>query len=289
MSAPRDIVRARPWLGTIVAIRAGGIAEDAALAAIERAFAEIAAVHRCMSFHERDSDLSRLHRARGDAIAVDARTFEVLSRALAFARESEGLFDPAIARELVDWAFLPKPEGADPIDADASWRDIELLDGDRVRLRRPLWIDLGGIAKGYAVDRALATLRAAGCTHASVNAGGDLARFGPSPERVVLDPGVEGVRATLSLEDGAVATSAGGALSHRRRGRWRGVHLDGRTRRAAGVRQSVSVVAPSCCAADALTKIVLADARVAARLLGAHGASAWSFDARRGWRALAVP
>jgi thiamine biosynthesis lipoprotein len=288
MNRAPDIARARPWLGTIVAMRAGGLAEADALAAIERAFAEIAQIHRCMSFHEPGSDLSRLHRAGGDAVAVDPRTFDVLSRALAFARESDGLFDPGIARQLVDWALLPTPELAGVVDVDASWREIELLDDGRVRLRRPLWIDLGGIAKGYAVDRALAILRAAGCTHASVNAGGDLARFGESGERVVLDPGGEENHVMIDLRDGAVATSAGGALAHRVRGRWRGAHLDGRTRRAVGIRQSVSVVASSCCTADALTKIVLADARVAAKLLRAHDAKAWAFDARRGWRALAV-
>ncbi len=218
-------------------------------------------------------------------ISAHATFFRAHSRSRA---ESDGLFDPGIARQLVDWALLPMPEDACAVDVDASWREIELFDDGRVRLRRPLWIDLGGIAKGYAVDRALAILRAAGCTHASVNAGGDLARFGTSPERVVLDPGGEGSHAMIDLDDGAVATSVGAALAHRVRGRWRGAHLDGRTRRAAGVRQSVSVVAPSCCVADALTKIALADARVAARLLHKYDATAWTFDTRRGWHALAV-
>ena len=57
------IRRARPLLGTIVQIQVEGLCETDALAALDAAFAEVARVHRCMSFHEADSDLSRIHRA----------------------------------------------------------------------------------------------------------------------------------------------------------------------------------------------------------------------------------
>ena len=160
------------------------------------------------------------------------------------------------------------------------------LDDGRVRLRRPLWIDLGGIAKGFAVDRALAILRAHGCESASVNAGGDLARFGPEAELVVIDPRCGGDRTAIELADRAIASSSGAPLSTRVRGRWRGAHVHGRNRHAVGVRRSVSVVAASCCVADALTKVVLADLRVGEKLLRRHGARAYLFDEMRGWRTL---
>ena len=282
----RDIARARPLLGTIVEIRAGGLPEATALAAIEYAFAEIATIHARMTFHDRGSDLSRLHRARGRAIGVDPRTYEVLEQAIAIAAESGGLFDPCIAAQLVEWKLLPEPEGAQAVDARAGWRDIELLGESRVRLRRPAWIDLGGIAKGFAVDRALAILRARGCVRASVNAGGDLARFGPATEIIVLDPRHVDDRAAIVVADRAVATSSGRPLSTRLRGRWRGAHVHGRRRHAVGARRGVSVVAASCCVADALTKVVLADVRVGEKLLQRHRASAYLFDEARGWRAL---
>jgi FAD:protein FMN transferase len=273
-----EIARARPWLGTVVSIRARGAARDALLAAIEDAFGEIAAIHARMSFHDADSDLSRLHRAQGTPVAVDARTFEAIREALALANASDGVFDPAIGAELVESGRLPRPERSENVDRSASWRDIELLDGHRVRLRRPLWIDLGGIAKGYAADRALAVMRRAGVASATVNAGGDIARFGDTPETIAIDPGFDATTAALEVHDAAVATSSTAA---RERSHWHA-----RRRRAVTARRSVTVAASSCCLADALTKIVLADDDVGRALLRRHDATAWILD-DVGWRELA--
>lgn len=281
----QEFARARPLLGTIVEMRVAGLAEAAALAAIEAAFAEVADLHRLMSFHERGSDLSRLHRGAARApVAVDMRTYEVLQAALAIAAESNGCFDPSVAVRLVEWDLLPAPESCVLPDPRADWRDIELLDRARVRFARPLWIDLGGIAKGYAVDRALAMLRARGASLASVNAGGDLRRFGPRAEVVPLRlaPALNTAVPALELADAAVATSAGHA-TQRRVG---GPHVDGRSRRVVARRRSVSVVAPTCLVADALTKVVLADAGIGARLLRRYEASACLYDEKRGWRML---
>jgi thiamine biosynthesis lipoprotein len=287
MSAVCEMRRSRPWLGTFVDIRIEGLTAVAAVAAIESAFAEIAAVHRLMSFHEPDSDLSRLHcGAHRRAVAVDARTHDVLAHALRFASESEGRFDPTIAARLVEWELLPRPRDTPPPDPRADWRDVELQTGARVRFRRPLWLDLGGIAKGYAVDRALAVLRDSGASTACVNAGGDLRRFGASPERIVLRlattcgqpmPAVE-------LGDAAIASSVVDARPDGRR--WRSAHVDARSGRSMRPRRSTSVVADSCLVADALTKVVLADARIGARLLRRHGASACVIDDGHGWRLL---
>ncbi|MEO5558152.1 MAG: FAD:protein FMN transferase, partial [Dokdonella sp.] len=187
MNAKRTIRRSRPWLGTFVDIRVDGLDDEMAISAIEAAFAEVAAVHRLMSFHEATSDLSRLHRdAVRKPVAVDARTYEVLRAALRFSEESQGCFDPTIAARLVEWKRLPRPLDAASADPLANWRDIELLDDVRVRFKRALWLDLGGIAKGYAVDRALAVLQATDASAACVNAGGDLRRFGSTPEQIEL-------------------------------------------------------------------------------------------------------
>jgi len=280
-----ELRRARPLLGTIVEMRVEGLAQPSALAAIEAAFAEVADVHRLMSFHEAGSELSRLNReAAHTAVEVDARTFEVLQTALSIAAASDGRFDPCVAARLVEWNFLPAPRHAGAPDPAADWRDIELTAPSRVRFLRPLWIDLGGIAKGYAVDRALAILRAAGARSGSVNAGGDLRRFGPHRENVQLR--LAGGRAgepVVELGDAAMASSAGRVASRRVDGRWRGVHLDGRRRRSVAARRSVSVVASSCMVADALTKVVLADRRVGRRLLQQYDAVACLYDEAHGW------
>jgi thiamine biosynthesis lipoprotein len=270
-----EIARARPWLGTIVSIRARGASQASVRDAIDAAFLEIAAVHERMSFHDPDSDLSRLHRAGGEPVAIDGRTREVIRQALALAEESEGVFDPTVAAELVADAALPRPSGSSCVDPQASWRDIELLDAPFARLCRPLWIDLGGIAKGYAADRALDVLRRRGIASATVNAGGDIARFGESPEPIAVDPGSgDGAAAVIELRDAAVATSSTApAGSHARRAHWHGRH-----RQPVAPGRSATVVASSCCIADALTKIVLADADIGIAMLNRRDAMAWMFD-----------
>lgn len=274
------VERARPLLGTIVAMRIEGergLVEDA----VERAFDVVADVQRRMSFHDPASELSRLNRAAALAPQpVSAGTWRVLRAALALARASDGRFDPTIGGRLVAWRQLPAPVGAGAVDPEADWRDVELGRDRRVSFRKPLWLDLGGIAKGHAVDRAVTVLRAAGVRGGMVNAGGDLRAFGDALEVVqVRDPAQPAqARPLLHLRDGAVATSAG-YFSER----------DGHTalvdtRRGASIRHagSVTVCAPRALWADALTKVVLADAdavtpllrrlRAQAALLGTDGA-----------------
>ena len=170
---------------------------------------------------------------------------------------------------------LPVPRSTFVPDADASWRDIELPGGERVRLRRPLWIDLGGIAKGYAVDRAIEVLRAHGAVDACVNAGGDLRVAGALRERVHVRDAWGGIAAVLELADGAVATSSSGNN-----------HLLGVSRRAAEPDITVSVVAARCMVADALTKVVLAGGDVPPSVLAAFSAQAWTHRIAHGWRKL---
>src|ERR1700759_2039135 len=101
-----SVMRARPLLGTRVDIRIDGLAEDQANAAIDAGFAAIADVHRLMSFHEPESDVSRLNRDAARAeVPVDPRTFAVLKRAQEIAAASGGLFDISCARQLVAWSY----------------------------------------------------------------------------------------------------------------------------------------------------------------------------------------
>lgn len=267
-----QLCRARPWLGTLVEIRAAAAGEVRARRALESAFAEVEAVHRRMSFHERDSDLSMLHAAPvGTAVGVDPRTVAVLRFALELAERSDGCFDPSIAGNLVAHGFLPPPRSPFVPDAQASWRDVEVLDDKRVRLRRPLWLDLGGIAKGYAVDRAVAALLAAGAEQVCVNAGGDVRVAGPREEVVHLR-GADGasVAGAVAIRDAALASSAGAATRRWHDGRWTGAHLDGRSGKPVGQFQSVSMLASTCLAADALTKVAFAASPVLARRVFAH-------------------
>jgi len=277
------IERARPLLGTNVAVRVHGLQEAQAHKAIDDAFADIALIHRLMSFHETGSDVSRLNReAAVRAIAVHPATFEVLAWAERISRASEGAFDITVAPQLVKSGLLPSPENSPLPDTAADWHDVELPREHSVRFRRRLWIDLGGIAKGYAVDRALDILRAHGAIQGCVNAGGDLAIFGPEAEVVRLDaPALEDALPVLEVENAAVASSgpsreAGASEAAR-------PHVDGRSRRAISTAGFVSVVAPRCIIADALTKIVLVLGEDSAPVLRSHQASAHLYDGT-GWR-----
>jgi thiamine biosynthesis lipoprotein len=274
--------RARPLLGTLVEMRTEGLPEAQAQRAIDSAFAEVAEIHRLMSFHEADSDLARVHRARvGERIGVDARTRDVLACALRMAEASAGVFDPTVAAEQVARGYLPRPDSPFQPDPKASWRDIELHD-DALVLHKPLWIDLGGIAKGYAVDRATEILIGAGATQACVNAGGDLRVAGSRAECVHVRDAHGRVEAVVELADAAIASSCSSMTGHA------AAHLHGVNRRAIGGGITVSVVALDCMVADALTKIVLACGRACAGLFEEFGADACLHDGRQGWHRVGI-
>jgi len=284
------VQRARPLLGTVVSIGIRGLPWVEANQRIDAAFQSIAEIHRLMSFHEFGSEVSRLNReAAFHPVTVDPRTFYVLAQAISFAAASEGVFDITVAGELAEHGLLPRPEGACQPDAAASWRDIELDRGGSIRFHRPLWIDLGGIAKGYAVDQAIECMQSYPGLQACVNAGGDLRVSGPAAQLVQLNLlAVDGARA-VRLQDGSLASSSGRPL---RRGRGRdlvGPHIDGLRRRTMGTRSFVSVLAQHCLIADAFTKIVMATGVRSESLLRRFGATAYVHHERYGWRALAAP
>lgn len=268
--------RAQPWLGTLVSIRAEGLTAAEEHAAIDAAFAGIARVHRLMSFHDPESDVSRLNReAARHAVAVHPWTYRVLEEAQRFSLASEGCFDISVAAELVDWGMLPKPVTTEE-RREGSWLDIELLPGNRVTFHRPLWIDLGGIAKGFAVDCATERLRDYGASRIVVNAGGDIRVEGGEVERIRLATGTSTcVSPILELANGSVASSSGVFRQSSHRGRLCGPHVDGSQRAPAPVDRFVSVVAERCVVADALTKIAMAKGAECAELLRHFGASAY--------------
>jgi thiamine biosynthesis lipoprotein len=272
-------------LGTTVAIRVE--AEDAAMGhrAIDAAFAAVARVHALMSFHEAQSDLSRIHRAPpGTRVEVDPQTAEVLRSALAFSAWSDGAFDITIAGQLVAQGLLPAPQPATAPNAHASWRDITLDNECTVALQQPLWMDLGGIAKGYAVDCAIACLRAHGIRNACVNAGGDLRMLGEGPHRVAIDTGEHSLATQPVLEIGEVAVATSTSRAYAKEGR--STHVNGRTRTSIGTQACVSVVAETCMQADALTKIVLACDVDSVPLLQRLNATAYIHDAHDQWSVL---
>ena len=274
--------RAQPWLGTIIEITVVAATVDTIERGMRAAFSAIAEVQRRLSYHDPASELSRLnHEAASASVRVSTATAEVLRAALTLAEESGGAFDPTVAPRLHALGYLPATPRAPRADARATFRDV-ILKGRTIHFRRPLRLDLGGIAKGHAVDRACAALQAAGADAGCVNAGGDLRVFGPQPQTIHLrHPAHPGHLAhALELRAGAVATSAGYFSRKRWRGRTVCALLDGRTREPGDFPGSISIVAPTAMLADALTKIALfAPPTLTATILARHHATALHLDA----------
>jgi len=210
-----------------------------------------------------DSDLSRLNAASGRPTWVREPLVGVLRRALRAARATGGVFDPTLARELsaLGYATTFSALGGQVAERPAptrasSWHDVRLGPGGLVTLPADLAVDLGGIAKGMAVDAALAALRDEGVPSALVSAGGDLGVLGGRPWPVAVEA-ADG-ETVVSLTAGALATSS---TEERRWRTERGeLHhlIDPRTRLPARTDLvRVTVHAPTCEAAEVAAKAAL--------------------------------
>jgi thiamine biosynthesis lipoprotein len=282
------IRRCRPLLGTFVEVVACGGNAAYLKRGIDAAFASVEKVCRLMSYHDAQSDVSRMNRdAFPKGVVVHPWTWQVMKAAKRFAEESDGTFDITVAPSLTKWNYLPPHRYQfSPI---ASSRDIFLRPNYEVFFRRELIVDLGGIAKGFAVDRAVDALKENGIERGIVNAGGDLRTFGPASQLIHVRHPTDPTRVAgaVRLRERAMATS--GIYFERRkyRGKYVGPLLDGRTRQAGRELISVSVAASECMAADALTKVVftlrekaaglLAQYQADALLLERDGAPSWIF------------
>ena len=177
--------------------------------------------------------------------------------------------------------LLPSPVGQIQPDRSGHWQDIHLDDEGGAHLRRRVWIDLGGIAKGYAVDRAVDVLRRHGITQGCVNAGGDLRTLGEGPHRVAIATDEASPTHIPVLEVGEVAVATSSGRAHAASGA--APHLDGRSQTDTGVHEVATVLAARCIDADALTKVVLALGPASATVLQQYNAVAYVQDAAGRW------
>lgn len=258
------VERVRPLLGTFVSVRVqpGALSTAQIDAAVDSAFRAMAQVDRLMSFHRRSSDVGRINRGRpGAVVRVHRWTHAVLALAQHLGHASGGTFDCNVGVPLVRAGLLPhlKP-GRVTVGRPRTDAAMNLSRDRRIILRRRVMIDLGGIAKGFAVDRAVAVLRSLGVPSGAVNAGGDLRVFGDSLQPVAVrlpnDPG--NVVQIGALANGAVATSASYFVAIRPSAPAHSSAIVNTTNgRRACLTGSVSVIAKTCMLADALTKIAV--------------------------------
>ncbi len=239
-------------MGTWLAIEASQDSVGEARRAIDSAFAAVLQIDALMHPGREGSDLAALNSAApGTPVAIHRCTWEVLRLAKRINALTDGVFDPCV-----------------PV-LSGRLRDIELGRESIAICHAPVCLDLGGIAKGYAVDRAVEALRAAGCPAGLVNSGGDLRLFGALPQAILLPHGLEARQ--LLLRDTALAVSDVDA--QQRPSEHRGYYVADRvepvlTHRYAAVTSNEAAVA------DALTKcVLLCSTEVARRALKAFGAS----------------
>jgi FAD:protein FMN transferase len=263
------VKRAQPWLGTLVEISLD-VSDDQIF---QSAFAVIAEVHRCMSYHSDTSDLAVLRRSvPGTRVTVSSHTVAVLCLAKQLFVETGGLFDISVGRKLVATGYLPKMDSRHLFQFNGNPADIEIIDATSVCCHRSILIDLGGIAKGYAVDAALNELVGRGCGYALINAGGDLRHMGPVSEMIGLRRADGLVSHEIQVANVAVATSSNFLFRRKSRGRLVSPHI-GRGFMPLLVNAAVTVLAPECAFADAMTKIAMADKGLAEQMLNKVGGS----------------
>lgn len=237
-------------------------------AAIDAVIAEMHRIDAAMSPYKADSELSRINReAAQRAVPVSAELFSLLQRSLHFSRLSGGVFDVTYAAvgHLYDYrrGVAPGEKQLARARAAVGYRGLVLDSAARtVRFATDgMRIDLGGFAKGHAVELGAAILRRFGIAHGIVSAGGDSRLVGDRLGRPwtigVRDPRRRGqMVAVLPLEDVAVSTSgdyerffeADGVRHH---------HLiDPRSGRSPSAVRSVTIVAPDGLTSEAMSKTV---------------------------------
>jgi thiamine biosynthesis lipoprotein len=222
---------------------------------------------RVLSRFRADSELTNLNRSCGAPFVASPILFDAVVTAVSAAAATGGLFDPTLLFDLervgYDRSFvdLPKaqPETRLAPAGGGAWRAIELDRSTRIIvLPRNAAVDLGGIAKGMAVDAALDLLGTIGVQSALVSAGGDLSVRGLPPDLGSWPVAVgEDGETTVPLVRGALATSSRLRRTWRQGDLQRHHILDPRTGEPArtGVREA-TIAATSCAQAEAAAKAV---------------------------------
>lgn len=274
-----------PVFGTLVEVKLYGVEEAEARELVGRLAGEFETLHHTWHAWE-PGPLGRINAMLpgGEFFPLDAGMLPLIHRARELSLLSGGLFNPAIGRLIALWGFASdEPAQGPPPAAEAitallagtpRMSDLQ-FDGVRMRSLNPaVKLDFGAFAKGYAVDRAIEHLRAAGVQNAIVNAGGDLraiGRHGERPWRIgIRHPRGGGVLASVDVAgDESLFTSG----DYERYFDWQGVRydhiLDPRTGYPARGLASVTVFASQADLADA-----------AATALAVAGPGSWLSVAR---------
>lgn len=268
---PAGVVRrAMPVMGTIAQLAVVSRDDRHAHAAIDAAMGELQWVERTMTRFTDHSDIGRANLAAAkDAVAVSAETAFVTREGLRWAGSLDGRYDPAAGAIVQLWDVRHSHEPpADEQVAELAGRRFHRAVEVGTHRGSPVLryhdggarLDLGGIAKGYGVDRAVLALRRHGIEKAIVAAGGDIYALGTAPDDKPWAIGIQSptderaIAGTVRIADRAIATSGTYRQFFRHRGRTYHHIMDPSTARprATGM-QSLTITADSVMQADAAT------------------------------------
>jgi thiamine biosynthesis lipoprotein len=238
---------------------------------LTKAVDEIKRLEASLSEWKDDSDIGKLNRANGEWTAVGPEALEMIQKGIAAGKLSEGTFDITFQAMGELWKFgdarEPQPKVPNKTDVQnkrklIDYRKIE-LDGDKVRLAKGQKVGLGGIAKGYIVDKAVRVLKDGGLTSFLVQAGGDLYGSGKKPDGSLWVSGIQDPRGgsgkyfgVLELEDHAFSTAGDYARFYMADGKRYHHIIDPRTGYPATACRSVTVWAPDALTADTIDDAV---------------------------------
>ena len=255
-------------MGTMLHASVWDVTENEAATILRRVRAAVSMVDSLMSNYRPDSDVSRINAAAGNGkwIEVSEQTAEVLRASLDYARRTGGAFDPTVGPVVDVWGFyreqgaMPTAASLDSARALVGWALVQTASPARVRLPRAgMRLDFGAIAKGYAVDLALAEAARAGGERVMIDLGGNIGVLGESPEGDAWPLGLrhprrpDAVFAMIEIETGAVATSGDYERYFVHDGVRYAHIVDPRTGWPVQGVASVSVLAPSGIDSDALS------------------------------------
>jgi thiamine biosynthesis lipoprotein len=258
--------RAQILMGTMVEITAVAPNEAGAQAALSAGFREIKRLEELLSTWIETSELSRVNRAAGlEPVRVSDDTFSLLTKALAIAEYTEGGFNIAIGPAVQLWKIPEDPRIPSPIELEIAKQYVDYhlirLDPGRrtVFLEKPgMRIDVGGIGKGFAAEKAAAAMRESGATGGLVAVSGDFRVFGRRADGTAWPIGIQHPRqpgkilATTEANDEAISTAGDYERFFIKDGiRYHHI-LDPRTLHPARLCQSVTIVAPDGTLADGL-------------------------------------
>ena len=272
-------------------VRIAGLSRRKAARLAALAIAEVRRIESKFSRYRAASVVSRINAAAGsgEAIRVDAETAHLVDFAAGLHATSNGLFDITSGTLRKAWDFraqrFPRPGDFEALLPLVGWDKVR-WNGKTIELPLPgMELDFGGFGKEYAADRAATLLQENGVRHGMVNLGGDIRLIGP---RVGGQPWMLGIQdpraedrllAQLSLRSGALATSGDYERYFERDG-VRYCHvLDPRTGWPVSAWRSVSVVAPACLAAGALTTVAMLKGDEALAFLDAQNVDYLAVDA----------